>query len=139
MRSRLLFKVLLCLCLTISLVASAQEDLSSEGPARYSIRIDMDKAYVGGICIIKADDHLLTASVVNEFGVSIVTFRYDKKKEKVKIVNCVKQLNRPVVKRVLKRDFKIILNEHLTRHEAQRPPIKYDNHKNNITYNLIPL
>lgn len=139
MRIPLAFEILLCLCLTISPVASAQEDLLKESPARYSIRIDMDKAYVGGICIIKADDHLLTASVVNEFGVSIVTFRYDQKKEKVKIVNCIKQLNRPIVKRVLKRDFKIILNEYLTQLESQRLPIKYDNHKNNITYNLIPL
>ena len=99
----------------------------------------MNRAYVGGICIIKSDESLLTASVVNEFGVSIVTFRYDLMKDKVKIVNSIKQLRGSYVKKVLKHDFKIILNNYLTQKDTVSLPIKYENQKNKITYNLIPL
>lgn len=139
MMSRRVFQILLCLSLTISSVAYAQEGQSKDGSVKYSIQIDMGRAYVGGICIIKSDESLLTASVVNEFGVSIVTCRYDLTKDKVKIVNSIKQLRGPFVKKVLKNDFKILLNNHLAQNDTVTLPIKYYNQKNNITYNLIPL
>ena len=136
---RRIFLILLCLSLTISSVVYAQEEQSGDESVRYSIQIDMNRAYVGGICIIKSDESLLTASVVNEFGVSIVTFRYDLMKDKVKIVNSIKQLRGSYVKKVLKHDFKIILNNYLTQKDTVSLPIKYENQKNKITYNLIPL
>lgn len=139
MMSRRVFQILLCLSLTLSSVTYAQEGQPNGGSVKYSIQIDMGRAYVGGICIIKSDKSLLTASVVNEFGVSIVTCRYDLTKDKVKIVNSIKQLRGPFVKKVLKNDFKILLNNHLAQNDTMTLPIKYYNQKNNITYNLIPL
>lgn len=139
MRFHPILKILLLLSIVIPSSASAQGTQAQEGTSRYSVTIDMGKAYVGGICIIKGDESSLNVSVVNEFGVSIVTFRYGHERGKIKMINCIKQLRKPFIKKVLKKDFKIILSEYLTQDDTQRLPIQYNNLKYNITYNLIPL
>ena len=138
MRFQLILKILLFLSLGIPSVASAQNTQPQENTSRYSVQIDMSRAYVGGICIIKGNESSLNVSIVNEFGVSIVTFRYEHERGKIKMINCIKQLNKPFIKKVLKKDFKIILSEYLSQ-ETQRLPIQYNNLKYKITYNLIPL
>lgn len=139
MSFRLIHKVFLILFLWIPSQASAQVAETANCLSRYSVQIDLDKAYVGGVCIIKSNDSIVNASIVNEFGVSIITFQYEPNKGKIKIVNGIKQLKRPFIKKVLKKDFKSILTEHLTLDNKQRQPIQHVNSKHNITYNLIPL
>ena len=138
MRFRLTLKILLFLSLVIPSLGAAQNTQTPESTSRYSIQIDMSQAYVGGICIIKGNGTSLNVSIVNEFGISMVTFRYEHERGKIKILNCIKQLNKPFIKKVLKKDFKIILREYLTQ-DTQRLPIQHNNLKYNITYNLIPL
>ena len=104
---------------------------------RYNVQIDLQNAYVGGLCIIKTDDTAVTASIVNEFGISLITFRYDKTRESMKIVDCVRHLNRSALRRILKRDFTNIINRYMLSEENR--PINYINEKHNITYNLRPL
>lgn len=99
----------------------------------------MSKAYVGGLCILKGDESSLNVSIVNEFGVSIVTFIYAHDRDKIKMINCIRQLRRPFIKKVLKKDFKVILSEYLMQDDEERLPIQHENQKYNITYNLIPL
>lgn len=135
MKFHLILKILLSLSLGIPSLALAQ---SQESISRYSVQIDLSKAYVGGLCIIKGNEASLNVSIVNEFGVSMVTFRYEHERRKIKILNCIKQLNKPFIKKVLKKDFKIILSEYLAQ-DIQRLPIQHNNLKYNITYNLIPL
>jgi hypothetical protein len=126
------------LSLAIPSLGVAQDTQSSESTSRYSIQIDMSQAYVGGICIIKGNGSSLNVSIVNEFGISMMTFRYEYEKGKIKMLNCIKQFNKPYIKKALKKDFKIILREYLTQN-TQRLPIQHNNFKYNITYNLIPL
>jgi hypothetical protein len=104
---------------------------------KYNVQIDIKNAYVSGLCIVKTDDTLITVSIVNEFGISLITFRYNKMTDRIKIVKCVKQLSKPVIRRILKRDFKNIISEHLISDECQL--VHYVNTKHNITYNLRPL
>lgn len=139
MTYRLILKIVLFLSLGIPAMASAQNAELKESTSRYSVKIDMSKAYVGGIFIIKEDETSMNASIVNEFGVSILTFQYILDKDKIKIVNCIKQLRRPLIKKVLKKDFKIIMIEYMAQENTQRTPIQHVNLKHNITYNLIPL
>lgn len=138
MSGRRIIAVLLCLSLLMLSAASLSASAGRESAARYSVRIDMGQSYIGGLCIIKGDESQLTASVVNEFGVSIVTFRYDLNKEKVKIVNCIRQLKKPFIRKVLKKDFKIILDEYMAHEDGKALPVMHVNPKYNITYNLIP-
>lgn len=139
MSLRRIAAVLLFLSLAVWSSASVQAAEVRESASRYSVRIEMSQAYIGGICIVKGDESCLTASVVNEFGVSMVTFRYDLNKGKVKIVNCIRQLRRPFLRKVLKKDFRIILDLYTTFEEGNVLPIRHVNSKYNITYNFIPL
>lgn len=138
MRFHLTIKILLFLSLAIPSLAVAHDTQTSESTSRYSIQIDMSQAYIGGICIIKQNGSSLNVSIVNEFGISMVTFRYEPERGKIKMLNSIKQLNKSFIKKVLKKDFKIILSEYLTQ-DTQRLPIQHINLKYNITYNLIPL
>lgn len=139
MRFHPILKILVFLSLVFPSLATAQNIQAQERTSRYSILIDMNKAYVGGICIIKGDEASLNVSIVNEFGVSIVTFRYEHERGKIKLLDCNKQLRSPFIKKILKKDFKIILNEYMKQYGAEGLPIQHNNLKYKITYNLLPL
>ena len=115
-------------------LAKAQTLPSSEGErARYSVQIDVKKAYISGICGMLFEDGKLKASVVNEFGFSAMDFEYDPQKDKVKIINIVKKLDHWYIKRVLKRDLRILI------HNLRQGIYKHENTKYEITYTFQPL
>ena len=116
------------------LFAEAQSLPSNEGErARYSVHIDVKKAYISGICGMLFEDGKLKASVVNEFGLSAMDFEYDSQKDKVKIINIIKKLDHWYIKRVLKRDLRILL------HNLKQGIYKHENAKYEITYTFQPL
>ena len=115
-------------------LAKAQTLPSTEGErARYSVQIDVKKAYISGICGMLFEDGKLKASVVNEFGFSAMDFEYDPQKDKVKIINIVKKLDHWYIKRVLKRDLRILI------HNLRQGIYKHENTKYEIIYNFQPL
>ena len=130
--------IVLCVLATVSVMASARAAGAEGSLARYNLRIDMKEAYIGGICMIRDDESLITASVLNEFGVSMMTLSHDKAKDKTKIVNCIKQLRNPMIRKVLKQDFQIIFSEYQKQDPSSRNRIEHINQKHRITYNLIP-
>ena len=116
------------------LFAEAQSLPSNEGErTRYSVQIDVKKAYISGICGMLFEDGKLKASVVNEFGLSAMDFEYDPQKDKVKIINIIKKLDHWYIKRVLKRDLRILL------HNLEQGIYKHENAKYEITYTFQPL
>ena len=116
------------------LFAEAQSLPSNEGErARYSVQIDIKKAYISGICGMLFEDGKLKASVVNEFGLSAMDFEYDPQKDKVRIINIIKKLDHWYIKRVLKRDLRILL------HNLEQGIYKHENAKYEITYTFQPL
>ena len=107
---------------------------SNEGErARYSVQIDIKKAYISGICGMLFEDGKLKASVVNEFGLSAMDFEYNPQKDKVGIINIIKKLDHWYIKRVLKRDLRILL------HNLEHGIYKHENAKYEITYIFQPL
>ena len=116
------------------LLVEAQTLPSDEGEsARYSVQIDVKKAYISGICGMLFEDGKLKASVVNEFGLSAMDFEYNPQKDKVKIINVIKKLDHWYIKRVLKRDLRILL------HNLEQGIYKHENVKYEITYTFLPL
>ena len=79
------------------------------------------------------EDGKLKASVVNEFGLSAMDFEYNPQKDKVKIINIIKKLDHWYIKRVLKRDLRILL------HNLEHGIYKHENAKYEITYTFQPL
>lgn len=97
--------------------------------SRYTVNIEIGNAYVSGICIMHEQEDAVTVSIMNEFGISALSYRYDRNRDRIKIISMVRQLRKPGMKRVLKSDLKVIMKsidkgEGLT-HENRRYSIKY--------------
>lgn len=80
------------------------------------------------------EEEVVTASIMNEFGVSALTYKYNKTSGKVKILNIFKPMNKWYIKRVLKKDLKKITQE-----MPLQDPLTYENRKYNIIYQFTPL
>ena len=100
---------------------------------RYEIIIEMPKAYLSGLMIMhKPTEEHIDASVINEFGISLMDLSYDEKKNKVKIHSVTNKMNKWYIKRVLSNDFKNIF-------KAMREGAhEYLNSKRKIKYSFQP-
>lgn len=101
---------------------------------RYTVQIDIRKAYISGVCIMHEEEDMITASIMNEFGVSALTYRYDTKTGKVRILDILKKMDKWYIKRILKKDLKAIMHE-----MPVQEPLTYENQKYNIIYHFTPL
>lgn len=93
----------------------------------------MPRGYVSGICILLRDGQQIKGSIFNEFGISAIDFSYDEQRDKVKLYEVVKMLNRWYIKRVLRRDLRELI------HQMQQGKTEYTDIKHNISFKLSPL
>lgn len=75
------FISLLSFAFCLLLVEAQTLPLDEGERARYSVQIDVKKAYISGICGMLFEDGKLKASVVNEFGLSAMDFEYNPQKD----------------------------------------------------------
>lgn len=121
-------------------VIKAQDMEPEDTVSRYSVQIDIRNAYISGVCIMRREPQQVTASIVNEFGVSALTYRYDRAKQKVKILSIMKKMDRWYVKRMLRKDLKVVMQQLLNGDEATEDrSVTYENKKYKIKYNYTPL
>lgn len=117
--------------------AGANDRSDGVGNSRYMVNIEFGNAYLSGICIMQPQESHITASIINEFGVSALTFRYDTQKERIKIVSIVKPLSRGSVKRILKRDLKAIMKDAQSGNMAEE--YNFPNRRFNIRYTFTTI
>lgn len=102
--------------------------------ARYDFIIEMPKAYVSGILVMaRTEPDRLSASLINEFGFCLLDMQYDVKKDKIKLVNVTKKLDKWYIKRTLKSDLKHVFR--LMREGEDN----YLDEKHKIKYTFLPL
>lgn len=74
---------------------------------RYSVAIDFGKVSLTGILVVKEDGDVFNGGIVNEFGVSMVDFSYNKEKDKVRIHRLgVAIMKRYYVRCILRKDLR---------------------------------
>ena len=79
-------------------------------PVRYELSMEMPHAYVSGLLIMaKQSEETVNASIINEFGVSLIDFSYNETKQKIKLHHVMKKLNKWFIKRMLRHDLREIL------------------------------
>lgn len=100
---------------------------------QFSAFIEMPRGYVSGICILLRDGQQIKGSIFNEFGISAIDFSYDEQRDKVKLYEVVKMLNRWYIKRVIRRDLRELI------HQMQQGKPEYTDIKHNISFKLSPL
>lgn len=111
MRAFLLFLVSLITTLALHAQETANVTVPVPGQCvRYAFEIATPKAAVTGIMIVKDSDGMILGSMINEFGVSAIDFRYDRKKDKMKLLSVVGFLDRWYIKMTLKKDLRLCLH-----------------------------
>lgn len=133
MRRVLLMIMMLCIG---TLTLSAQTRIEQRD-RQYSVQIDFGRAYISGLCLMSSEGEITTSSIVNEFGVSALTYRYDAERDKIKILAILKQMNRPIVKAVLRRDLRKITVTLLRQPSDEM--LKYEDAKYNVRYVFTPI
>ena len=134
MKRKFFINLLFVLCSSFNIFAQGQGRMD-----RYKVQIDIQDAYLSGVCIIRDVEGLLTGAVVNEFGVSVVTFRYNKTKDKVKILSIAAAMKRPGVKVLLKNDLRNIMREYCLSEVGFKTVYIYENPKYRMKYNFTPI
>ena len=134
MKRKFFINLLFVLCSSLNIFAQGQGRMD-----RYKVQIDIQEAYLSGVCIIRDVEGLLTGAVVNEFGVSAVTFRYNKTKDKVKILSLAAAMKRPGVKALLKNDLRNIMREYCLSEVGFKTVYIYENPKYRMKYNFTPI
>ena len=134
MKRKFFIYLLFVLCSSFNIFAQGQGRMD-----RYKVQIDIQEAYLSGVCIIRDVEGLLTGAVVNEFGVSAVTFRYNKTKDKVKILSLAAAMKRPGVKVLLKNDLRNIMREYCLSEVGFKTVYIYENPKYRMKYNFTPI
>ena len=134
MKKKFFINLLFVLCSSFNIFAQGQGRMD-----RYKVQIDIQDAYLSGVCIIRDVEGLLTGAVVNEFGVSAVTFRYNKTKDKVKILSLAAAMKRPGVKVLLKNDLRNIMREYCLSEVGFKTVYIYENPKYLMKYNFTPI
>lgn len=108
---------------------SAVEVSAEEPNSRYSVHIELECSAISGVCILGQD----AGAIVNEFGVTALSFRYDVRRNRVKIVDIVPQLDRWYIRRVLRRDLQRMI-PNLSGGEYE-----YRNDRHEINYRFTPI
>ena len=134
MKRKFFINLLFVLCSSFNIFAQGQGRMD-----RYKVQIDIQEAYLSGVCIIRDVEGLLTGAVVNEFGVSAVTFRYNKTKDKVKILSIAAAMKRPGVKVLLKNDLRNIMRDYCLSEVGFKTVYIYENPKYRMKYNFTPI
>ncbi len=103
---------LLLLSMALMSLAAMAGDflLPLEGRQQYAILISARGMEISGVCIILSDNDGHKGTVVNEFGVHALDFTLSPDRKKLKLHNVVGPANKWLVKRMLKRDLKVLLS-----------------------------
>ncbi|MCM1449311.1 MAG: hypothetical protein NC082_03135 [Clostridiales bacterium] len=95
------------------IVVNAQIGIPAEQSAmtsRFTLDISMSKGHLSGILIAKNQEDTIIGTMVNEFGVTALSFVYEKKSHRIKLHDVIGFLNKWYIKRVLRSDIKYCLH-----------------------------
>lgn len=76
---------------------------------RYSVTVETPRGALDGVCIMMMDHGVVKASVINEFGVSLMDFTYAPPKGRVRLLSVMKMMDRWYVRRLLRRDLRHVM------------------------------
>lgn len=99
--------------------------------ARYTAYIEMERAYVSGLCLLQTENDMTKGCIFNEFGITAIEFSYDQRK--VKLLRVIKPLDKWYIRKVLRKDLAQLMKN------LQRGEYQYENQKRHIQYRLTPM
>lgn len=101
----------LLLCL-LMLCCTALAQLPPEGSTgEYKAEIYIRGTYISGIAVLSCSNDTVTGCIFNEFGVSVVSFQYYGVRQKVRILDIQKRMDRWYIRHVLRRNILLLMKE----------------------------
>ena len=91
-------------------VVAADYLLPLEGRQEYSVAIMARGAEITGVCVVKTDAEGSRGAIVNEFGIHALDFMVSADRRKVKLQNVLPMMDRWYVRRVVKKDLRVLFN-----------------------------
>ena len=92
--------------LFLSLVGIAVAGARTPGVERRAFEIELERGHISGILVTRADDSRIVGTMVNEFGVTALSFVYHRSKDKIELMDVLKMLDKWYIKKVLRNDLK---------------------------------
>lgn len=142
-------------CMMMALFAYAQEENNEtllfpqgKGEMRYQSYIDFNHHELSGLCLLKQNEQTVTGCLMNEFGIKAFDLVYQKDTRKLKLLNVLSFLNKWYIKRVLRADWKILLEAASAEaplkgkrvlEQQEGGALQLKNEKYRITYRLVPM
>ena len=120
-------------CLLVCLLLLATH-LQAQSVSRMSVEISFEKGGITGVCLLRKEEQTVSGTIMNEFGIKVFDFVYYRQRDKLRLFNVIKMLDKWYIRRVVRRDLKQVL-PHL-------PPVseyRYENRKRHIHYLFTPL
>lgn len=77
--------------------------------ATYAVTLDFGRAHLTGLCIVKRLDNELVGTLLNEFGIRALDFRYDPQRGRVRLSNLLALLDSWYIRKTLRRDLSLLL------------------------------
>lgn len=100
----------LLLCL-LMLCGTAYAQLPPDGSTgEYKAGIEVRDSYISGIAVLSCSNDTVTGCILNEFGVSVMSFRYYGLRQKVRILDIQKRMDKWYIRRVLRKDILQLMN-----------------------------
>lgn len=138
---------LISILLVLSTKSFAQSlRLSPDSTTSYSMIFEFRKYNVSGLCVLRDDRQTVSGSCVNEFGIKIFDFKYDKRKSKVKLTDVFKAMDKWYIKRIVGSDLAILLRKGNTERQLRKHTLQISvdsviltNQKYKLRYKFIPL
>lgn len=103
----------------------------------YAVQIDISDGYISGLCFMRSKGDITITSIVNEFGVKVLTYSYDAKRRKVQIFEILKQIDYSPMRCVLRRNMRKITPALLQQPKPSK--FEYRDKRRNITYRYAPI
>lgn len=73
---------------------------------RYAFEISLQRGHITGMLVTRTVNDEIIGTMVNEFGVTALSFVYNVRKNKIKLIDVLPMLNKWYIKQVLKNDLK---------------------------------
>jgi len=115
---------------------------------RYAVTIDMGRASLTGVMVMRQEADDVVGSMINEFGVSAIDFMYDGARDKVRLCHVVPFMDKWYIRRVLRRDLRFCLyilynkvygRRHSYAVKQDGDAVSITNARYGITYAFAPL
>lgn len=117
---------------TIKMLAQTKFPMLNGEDVRYSCYIEMPHSYISGICLLMKENEVIKGSLFNEFGITVLDFTYSTIRQKVKLHNVIKMLDKWYIRRVLRKDLAQLMIC------LQKGETQYYNERQHITYKFTP-